>query len=214
MISIRSLRCPSHLTGQATGAVARHRGLTGSSAARRQSVAVLVVLATGALAISGCGQGAAMKEKPTPDEIRQIQATVDTQKPVLDATPSSITQQAIFRPWGVKETAVDALGRIGESAVPTLITALSDSNPRVRAQAGRALARMGAAGKDAVPTLMERLDDPDEDVRQAAARALGQMGPFAAPAVPALVGMIASPDGKAPASSIPPLVPQSGTARP
>ncbi|HEY1601981.1 MAG TPA: HEAT repeat domain-containing protein [Pirellulales bacterium] len=214
MIPKQSLR-PSYPACGLAQAVAHGLGLTGWSLAARQPSAVAVlatVTIAAALTSAGCGQIAAVKEKPTTDEIRQIQATVEAQKPALDATPS-ITQQAIYRPWGVKETAVDALGRIGESAVPTLITALSDANPRVRAQAGRALARMGAAGKDAVPTLMERLDDPDEDVRQAAARALGQMGPFAAPAVPALVGMIESPDGKAPASTIPPLVPQPGAAR-
>ncbi len=167
------------------------------------SLALSFLLAITLVMSAGCGPMTATKEKPTADEIRQIQATVETQKPALAMTPAPSLQQQIFRPWGVKETAVDALGRIGASAVPTLITALSDANPRVRAEAGRALARMGDAGKDAVPTLIERLDDPDEDVRQAAARALGQMGPFAAPAVPALVGMIESPDGKAPASTIP-----------
>lgn len=152
----------------------------------------------------GCGQQTAVKEKPSQDEIRQLQTVADRgSAPAAAPTAAPTTSmrvglEPLHRQWGIKETAVDALGRIGEGAVPTLISALSNSDPRVRAEAARALARMGAEGKDAVPTLTARLNDPDEDVRQAAARALGQMGSAAAPAVPALVSLIESPDSKAP----------------
>jgi hypothetical protein len=155
---------------------------------------VVTLVATG-----GCGQQTATREKPTEDEIRQLQAKVDPPKPMQPfATPAPSSADPLHRQWGVKETAVDALGRIGEGAVPTLIQTLSYQDPHVRAEAARALARMGAAGKDAVPALISRLDDPDEDVRQAAARALGQMGSAAASAVPSLVGLIESPDPKSP----------------
>ena len=152
----------------------------------------------------GCGEQVAVKDKPTQDEIRQLSAASDHSATPAAAPATAMTPsvraglEPLHRQWGIKETAVDALGRIGEGAVPTLITALTNPDPRVRAEAARALARMGAEGKDAVPALTARLNDPEEDVRQAAARALGQMGPAAAPAVPALVSLIESPDSKAP----------------
>jgi len=148
-----------------------------------------------------------MREKPTSDEIRQMRAQVEAEKPAQAVPQTVASAPIVYRPWGVKETAVDALGRIGEVAVAPLIQALSDSDPRARTQAARALARIGPPAKDAVPVLIERLDDPDEDVRQAAARALGQIGPAAAPAVPALVSLIESPENKAPpALTVPPKV--------
>ncbi len=162
----------------------------------------LAVLAALVVALSGCGQAAPEKPKPTVKEILAARASVEAEKPSQPATISTTTAPAgvslsLYRSWGVKETAVDALGRIGEAAVPQLIAALSDADPRVRAQAGRALARIGPPAKEAVPILTQRLDDPDEDVRQAAARALGQIGPAAADAVPALVSLIESTDGRA-----------------
>lgn len=176
---------------------------TGFSAGRLAAW-VLAVLAALAIALSGCGQAAPEKPKPTVEEIRAARASVEVEKPVQPPMISTTTQSvpsgvtlSLYRSWGVKETAVDALGRIGAAAVPELTAALSDTDPRVRAQAGRALARIGPPAKEAVPILTQRLDDPDEDVRQAAARALGQIGPAAADAVPALVSLIESTDGRA-----------------
>ncbi len=165
---------------------------------------VLALVAALLVALSGCGEVSPEKPKPTVEEIRAARAGVEVEKPgqtpMINTTtqvmPSGVSL-SFYRSWGVKETAVDALGRIGEAAVPQLIAALSDADPHVRAQAGRALARIGPPAKEAVPILTQRLDDPDEDVRQAAARALGQIGPAAADAVPALVSLIESTDGRA-----------------
>jgi HEAT repeat protein len=153
-----------------------------------------------------------MREKPTSDEIRQMRAQVEAEQPA--APSASQAASSIYRPWGVKETAVDALGRIGEVAVVPLIQALADPDPGARTQAARALARIGPAAKEAVPELMRCLDDPDEEVRQAAARALGQIGPAAAPAVPALVGLIESSDNKAPRALTIPAAVQPSQAHP
>jgi HEAT repeat protein len=124
-----------------------------------------------------------------------MQAMVET-PPVNPLAPLVSKSETMYRPWGIKETAVDALGRIGGNAVPTLISTLNDPNPRVRAEAARALARIGPQATEAVQPLIARLDDPDEEVRQAAARALGQVGPAAAPAVPALISLIDAASNK------------------
>ncbi len=101
-----------------------------------------------------------------------------------------------FREWGVRETAADALARIGDAAVPALIETLHDTDHEIRAQAARALARMGTGAGPAVPALIDALNDPNRDVRQGAARALGQIGPEAEGAVPALVSALKDPRNK------------------
>ena len=185
---------------------------------RRGGRVLLSLLAVAALC--GCGDSTPSKDKPTSDEIRQMRAQFEPEKTaeptvVVAASPTFPAQPSgaqLYHPWGVKETAVDALGRIGEGAVPNLIDALSASDPRVRAQAARALARIGPDAKEAVPTLMQHLNDPDEDVRQSSARALGQIGPAAEPAVPALIAVIESADGKAPPALTVPKAPVSPPA--
>ncbi len=97
------------------------------------------------------------------------------------------------RPWTVRETAADALARIGEAAIPDLVAALGDRDEDVRAEAARALAKMGPAAKAAVPALIVALGDRHEAVRRNAARALGQIGPAAEPAIPALIRAMKAP---------------------
>lgn len=102
-----------------------------------------------------------------------------------------------FREWGVRETAADALARIGDPAVPALIETLHDPDHSIRAHAALALARMGPKAAPAVPDLIVALNDPQREVRQGAARALGQIGPDAEEAVPALVKALKDPRNKA-----------------
>ena len=101
-----------------------------------------------------------------------------------------------FREWGVRETAADALARIGEPALPALIDTLHDPDHSIRAHAARALARMGPTAAPAVPELIVALDDPDREVRQGAARALGQIGSDAEDAVSALIKALKDPRNK------------------
>ncbi|HWB08675.1 MAG TPA: HEAT repeat domain-containing protein [Pirellulales bacterium] len=107
-----------------------------------------------------------------------------------------LTTIPAFRQWGVRETAADALARIGDAAVPALIDTLHDPDQEVRAQAAQALARMGGKAAPAVDALIQALDDPNEEVRRGAARALGQIGPEAGEAVPALIKAIKDPRNK------------------
>jgi HEAT repeat protein len=68
-------------------------------------------------------------------------------------------------------TAVQLLGFSGSAkAVGTLVLALNDPEPRVRAEACRSLEDLKA--KDAVEALRARANDVDPDVRQAAQDAL------------------------------------------
>jgi hypothetical protein len=91
---------------------------------------------------------------------------------------------------GTQVAAAEALGHIGQPAVPVLAEALMDSDPAVRLQACRALAYMGAKAGSAVPALQRALNDPEVAVREQAAAALGQIGAAAEPAVPSLIQML------------------------
>jgi HEAT repeat protein len=71
-----------------------------------------------------------------------------------------------------------ALGEIGPAsaeAVPTLITALRDSNELMRAAAAEALGKFGLRAAEAVPALITALGDANETVRENAERSLGQI---------------------------------------
>jgi HEAT repeat protein len=118
-------------------------------------------------------------------------------RPLRRDQATRLRMMPAFRDWGVRDTAADALGRIGDAAVPALIAALEDPDRDVRTQATRALARMGAKAESAIPALIEALNDDDKEVRQGAARALGQIGPLADEAVPALVQALRDPRNKA-----------------
>jgi HEAT repeat protein len=83
----------------------------------------------------------------------------------------------------------DALTRIGpaaEPALPLLLRAATNSNPRVRANALWALGQIHAQPQWCVPVLMRALSDSDDWARLSAAHALGGFGPEAQPAVPQL----------------------------
>lgn len=93
-----------------------------------------------------------------------------------------------IRDLTMTEVTIDALGRIGDPAVPALISALHDLKDReLRVAAARALARIGPPAQEAVPDLITALEDDDEDLRKAAVHALGQIGNAASAAVPKLM---------------------------
>jgi hypothetical protein len=97
-------------------------------------------------------------------------------------------QRTGFEQWTIEQTALDALIRIGEPAVPSLITLLNEPDSHLRGEAVVALSRIGPEAQAAVPRLIALAQgDPDEAIRKSAVRALGQIGPAAAPAVPVLI---------------------------
>jgi HEAT repeat protein len=70
---------------------------------------------------------------------------------------------------------VMALEKVGAAAVPDLIAALSNGDPRIRRGAADALGRIGESTKEAVPQLIELLKDSDENVRHVAAEDLDKL---------------------------------------
>jgi HEAT repeat protein len=155
---------------------------------------LLTVLLVGS-ALVGCQRG----PKSTSTNKEDGKPIVVKPKVVRPARETGVvrlrTVQA-FREWGVRETAADALARIGDPAVPALIETLHDPDHSIRAHAARALARMGPKAAPAVPDLIVALNDPEKEVRQGAARALGQIGPDAEEAVTALVKALKDPRNK------------------
>jgi HEAT repeat protein len=83
--------------------------------------------------------------------------------------------------------ASEALGRMGEPAVPALTKALRDEDAEIRKNAAWALFRMGPKAKGAVPALIAKSKDAQVDVRRFAIGALAKIGPAAREAVPALI---------------------------
>ncbi len=81
-----------------------------------------------------------------------------------------------------------------DAAVPLLVKALQDREPKVRAQAAGTLHWSGRS-KSATPALIAALMDPDRAVRHAAAWALGTVGPEAQPAILDLVVILRADQG-------------------
>ncbi|MHB1037987.1 MAG: HEAT repeat domain-containing protein [Pirellulales bacterium] len=146
--------------------------------------------------LAGCGgtpePSAPDPETPAQPAAAQVAAPVERAQSPL-AWRTSVPEP---RPSTIRETAADALARIGAAAIPELVAALGDRDEDVRAEAARALARMGPTAKAAVPALIAALGDEHETVRRNAARALGQIGPAAEPAIPALIKAMKEPPKK------------------
>ena len=153
----------------------------------------LALLLTPLMAAVGCQRLVPRIADPDPERIEQL-AAEQQQEERLNQPPEPAQQRSAKLPsikaypdWSLRETAADALGRIGAPAVPELIESLRNRDPRERQRAARVLARIGPDAVDAVPMLTAALRDPDPFVQKTAARALGQIGPDAAVAVPELV---------------------------
>ncbi len=98
-----------------------------------------------------------------------------------------------FSTW----SAAAALICVGSNAIPSLIDAMQDGNPAIRAAAGQALC--GFAGgalstKDAARIFGRAIKDTDAEVRVYAAFALARIGPAASNSVPALIAALNSPE--------------------
>jgi HEAT repeat protein len=92
-----------------------------------------------------------------------------------------------------KVQAIERLGEIGqikksyaEPALPTIVKALEDEEPTVRAAAALAYGQLDPDPEEAIEALTALLKDEDLTVRAGAARGLGVMGPKVKDALPAL----------------------------
>jgi HEAT repeat protein len=119
------------------------------------------------------------------------------------AVPALITALAGVRKSSRTKSSVElssvatyALGRIGEPAVPALITVLRDPDADVRMSATFALSKIGPKAKAAVHALCELAKDGNDGVRQFAVAALGRIGPAAREAVPVLMARLTDPVGR------------------
>jgi HEAT repeat protein len=181
---------------------------------RRHSFERAAIVLAGSLSVAGCAEeltGPTRQiESPSPQAgplyTAATRGTV-AQASFLQPVPAEPARIKPFSEWTEQDTAADALGRIGPSAVPALVQGLQSSDPDVRLRATEVLARMGADAKDAVPDLVVLLDDPDERIRKAAARTLGRIGPESAPAVPALMRSLLEAEPTAPPVDLQPVPP-------
>jgi HEAT repeat protein len=111
--------------------------------------------------------------------------------PVATRTPAPLPRRAPnpfqYQNWGPREMAVDSLGRMGTTALPSLIELLRDPDPEMRVLAAKAISRIGPEAAEAVPPLVAAMNDNNPDVRKHVIRALGQIGPKASASIPALV---------------------------
>lgn len=91
---------------------------------------------------------------------------------------------------GLRNSAVEALERLGGRAVPALLRTVADSDHDVRKFVIDILGNIG--DRTCLPALVAALTDPDANVSAAAAENLGKLGD--AEAVPPLVAALANPD--------------------
>jgi HEAT repeat protein len=86
---------------------------------------------------------------------------------------------------------IDAMRRVGNPAIPTLLQTLADSDVAVRKAACEALGAI--RDPTSVPSLVCLLADSNSDIRTAAATALGRIGKVA---IPALLQALESDSGR------------------
>ena len=79
-------------------------------------------------------------------------------------------------------------------ALPTLVAALDDPNPKVRDWSARAIGTLGVDGREAAPQLVRLLQDPDRSVRDSAGRSLVGIGAADKTAIAALAARLREPD--------------------
>jgi len=99
----------------------------------------------------------------------------------------------------VASIAVNALGRLGQPAVPGLILALEHTDPEIRSRACTAVSIMGPKAVEAVPALLRRLDDPRTNLQSQARFALGRIG---GPALLPILNSLKSPDSAVRATAV------------
>lgn len=91
-----------------------------------------------------------------------------------------LTPLATSRNQMIRLSAIDALGRTGTAALPTLAGALDSGDERTRSLAARWLARLGPEAEPAIPGLVKLLKHRSATTRIDAIRALQSIGPAAA----------------------------------
>jgi len=99
----------------------------------------------------------------------------------------SSAQVTVRVPVAGFETAIAALGSLGQPAAKAVMPLLSRRDANVRIRAIRVVSALGADAVGAMPKLIEAIRD--SSTRDVAAQALGNLGDLARPAVPRLIEM-------------------------
>ena len=104
------------------------------------------------------------------------------------------------QPDDLRRRAADALGCLGVAGLPALTEAMTNSAPRLRLHAIRALSRvreLGANAEAVIPPLILRAQDVYGDIAAAAVQTLGRLDGHAEVVVPALTNAFQSPNREA-----------------
>jgi HEAT repeat protein len=94
----------------------------------------------------------------------------------------------------VRLQTADALGHFGAAAVPALLAAFDDPEPRVRATVASAFRAVGPPARAAIPALRAHLTDPAATVRLNSAAALAAVGAGDGESVAALAATLGDPE--------------------
>jgi HEAT repeat protein len=137
--------------------------------------------ALGSALIAGCSRGGGTTAPPKPASPPPATSAAPAAEPA--AQPAAEPDLA-----GLRRTlaasddvqarvltidAIAALGQRGRDALPELLAATADTDPRPRWHAARALGMVGEDAVSALPTLVKLLADPDAIVATQAAAAIG-----------------------------------------
>ena len=93
-----------------------------------------------------------------------------------EALAKILRTERVPRAFRTPPSSAYALGRIGEAAIPTLTSVLTDPDASSRLSAVLAFGFMGRKAAPAAPKLLTLLKDRDADVRHAAALTLPGIG--------------------------------------
>jgi hypothetical protein len=127
-----------------------------------------------------------------PAAVRNVQASRafialgDTAKDAVPALVKMCDDDITAESRSAVEDALAWIGPAARPAIPLLMRAATNANPRIRADALWALGEIHAQPEVCVPQLIQALKDTDDWARLSAAHALGMFGPEAEPAVPSL----------------------------
>jgi HEAT repeat protein len=114
-----------------------------------------------------------------PSLVRGVQRHRDPSrsfKPTQDAAKHRAMMTQLMAVSLVQYEREEALSRIGEGAIPSLLPLLEDPNGEVRQSAVRILGKMGKSAKSAIPRLIPLLKDEDREIGSTAAATLKKLG--------------------------------------
>jgi len=135
-----------------------------------KSLLIIAVLTPFLFTVSAKSQGkTALPQTAVVSAASQTPTDEDTQKRIEE-----LIAQLGDKRHSVRQSAADALGKIGQPAVQPLIEAISDKNYHVRGYAADALGQIG--DPQSVQPLIKALEDEDLGVRVSAINAFGKIG--------------------------------------